>query len=103
MFSESMIFECRTYDPNGKLKGVMSREECMRHFYRGVEGVKFDNLKPKAKKKWSKEINCIICGDKVKVFSQRGVKCKKKACATEWRKLKETQRGGRKSEILSHG
>ena len=44
-----MIFECKAYGPDGKLKSVKSPEECTAHFYRNVEGIKFDNLKPKAR------------------------------------------------------
>ena len=95
-----MIFECRTYDPKMKLKYVKSPEECTAHFYRSVEGIKFDNLRPKARgERWSKEINCIICGDKVKVFSSLGIKCKKKACKEGLRKLREKQKRVLKLEI----
>ena len=86
---ESMIFECRTYDPNGKLKYVKSPEECTAHFYRDFQVPKVRLPKDK---KWSKKINCIICGDKVTVFSKRGIKCKKKACKEGLRKLREKQK-----------
>lgn len=90
---ESMIFECRVYGPDGKLKRIISLEECTAHFYRDLGGIKFERLKPKSNsEKWSKEINCIICGDKVTVFSKRGIKCKKKACKEGLRKLREKQK-----------
>jgi hypothetical protein len=88
-----MIFECRTFGPNGKLKYVKSPEECATHFYRDIEGISLEKLKPKSRdKKWSKEINCVICGDKVTVLSKRGIKCKKKACKEGLRKLREKQK-----------
>ena len=96
---ESMIFECKVYDPSGKLRRIISPEECTAHFYKDVEGIKFDSLKPSTKKKWSKEINCSICGDKVTVFSKRGIKCKNKACREGLRKLRERQKRVLKLEI----
>jgi len=84
-----MIFECRTYEPNGKLKYVKSPEECTAHFYRDFHVPK---VRLPEDKKWPKEINCIICGDKVTVFSKRGIKCKKKACKEGLKKLREKQR-----------
>lgn len=39
-----------------------------------------------------KEINCIICGDKVTVYNNRAIKCKKKACKEGLRKLREKQK-----------
>lgn len=50
---ENMIFECRIFNPNGKLKRIISPEECTAHFYRDVEGIKFERLKPKPRgEKW---------------------------------------------------
>ena len=97
---ENMIFECKVYGPDGKLKRIFSPEECTVHFYRDVEGIKFERLKPKPRgENWSKKINCIICGNKVTVFSKRGIKCKKKACKEGLRKLREKQRRILKLEI----
>ena len=97
---ENMIFECKVYGPGGKLKRIISPEECTEHFYRDVDGIRFDGLKPKPRgERWSKKINCIICGDKVTVFSKRGIKCKKKACREGLRKLRENQRRILKLEI----
>ena len=97
---ENMIFECRIFNPNGKLKRIISPEECTAHFYRDVDGIRFDSLKPKLNsEKWSKKINCIICGDKVTVFSKRGIKCKKKACKEGLRKLREKQRIEARSNV----
>lgn len=84
-----MIFECRTYGPNGKLKDVKSPEECTAHFNRDFQVPK---VRLPKKEKWSKKINCIICGDLVTVFSKRGIKCKKKACKHGLKKLREKQR-----------
>jgi len=42
-----MILECRTFGPNGKLKYVKSPEECATHFYRDIEGINLEKLKPK--------------------------------------------------------
>ena len=96
---ENMIFECKVYGPNGKLKRIISPEECTAHFYRDLGGIKFGRMEKKpSSEKWSKEITCIICGDKVTVFPKRGIKCKKKACKEGLRKLREKQKKDLKLE-----
>jgi len=41
----------------------------------------------------------IICGDKVTVYSKRGIKCNKKACKHGLKKLRERQRMKMKEDI----
>lgn len=92
------IYGVRIYDGQGKLKKELSQEQALDHFRSQPEGTYWANKHKEPRKKWCSYINCKYCGERIKVFNPKAVKCKKSPCKVKhqkWKaeeKLKEEQR-----------